>query len=46
MSKSKKPGKGYWRYVYRDAITGQLVSETYALRHPNTTIKQKIWVPQ
>ncbi len=30
-------------YVYRDAITGRLVSEAHAKAHPNTTVKE--WVP-
>jgi len=32
--------KGHW--IYRSAITGQLVSENYALRNPNTTVRE--WV--
>lgn len=30
-------------YIYRDAVTGRLVSKAYADAHPNTTVRE--WVP-
>lgn len=32
-----------YRYVFRDADTGQWVSKAYALAHPKTTIRQRLW---
>lgn len=32
-------------YIYRSAITGQLVSEAYALRYPNITVRERVWRP-
>ena len=31
-----------WHYIYRDAITGRLVSEAYALAHPTTTVRERV----
>lgn len=31
-----------YRYIYRDAKTGRLVTEAYALAHPNTTVREKV----
>ncbi len=51
MTKSTKPGssgkspKGYWKYVYKSAKTGEFVTEAYAKAHPATTVREKIWVP-
>lgn len=32
-----------YRYVYRDAETGQWVSKAYATANPKTTIRQRVW---
>lgn len=37
MSNSKR-----YRYIYRDAKTGRIVSEAYALANPGTTIREKV----
>ena len=29
-------------YVYRDAITGEFVSATYAHEHPDTTVRETV----
>ena len=31
------------RYVFRDSGTGEFVSKAYALLHPLTTERQKVW---
>lgn len=31
-----------YRYIYRDAKTGQLVTKEYAEKHPATTTKEKV----
>lgn len=31
-----------YRYIYRDAITGRLVSEEYARKHPTTTVRERV----
>lgn len=31
--------------IYRDAITGQIVSEEYAKAHPKTTVRETRRVP-
>lgn len=33
-----------YRYIYRDAITGRLVTEEYALAHPSTTVRERVAV--
>lgn len=38
--------KGYWKYIYKSSITGQIVSEAYALANPKTTFKEKVWVSE
>jgi hypothetical protein len=43
MPDNKKPNsqdenKPKYRYFYRDAITGQIVTEEYALANPQTTV--------
>lgn len=30
-------------YIYRDAVTGRLVTKEYWEKHPNTTVRE--WVP-
>ena len=30
------------RYRYRSAITGRYVSATYAARHPQTTVRERL----
>jgi hypothetical protein len=30
------------RYVYRDAVSGEYVSQAYAEAHPATTIRQRV----
>lgn len=37
------PGRQF-RYVYRDAGTGNFVSEAYAKANPKTTIRQRVRV--
>lgn len=32
------------RYVFRDAATGEFVTEEYALENPRTTIRHKVVV--
>lgn len=29
-------------YVYRNAITGQIVTEEYAKAHPSTTVRERV----
>lgn len=31
-----------YRYIYRDAKTGRLVTEAYALTHPGTTVRERV----
>jgi hypothetical protein len=37
MSKAKKP-----HYIYRDAKTGRIVTEAYAKKHPDTTVRERV----
>lgn len=37
--------KKCYKYIYRDAVSGQIVSEAYALRNPRTTVRERIEVP-
>lgn len=30
------------RYIYRDAVTGRIVSEEYAKRNPRTTVRERV----
>ncbi|WP_257788305.1 hypothetical protein [Elizabethkingia anophelis] len=32
--------------IYRDAITGRIVSKDYALKNPNTTVKEVRKIPK
>jgi hypothetical protein len=36
---------GHYIYKYKSAITGQWVTEAYALKNPKTTIKIRVLVP-
>jgi hypothetical protein len=38
--------KGHWKYIYKSAITGQIVTEAYAQANPSTTVREKVWVPE
>jgi len=42
MVKSKKHKTKKFRIVYRSAINGRFVTESYAKKHLNTTSKEKI----
>jgi len=33
---------GKFHYIYRDAKTGRLVTEAYALAHPSTTVRERV----
>jgi hypothetical protein len=33
-----------YRYIYRSAITGEIVTEEYANANPNTTVRERIEV--
>lgn len=39
MAKASKPKT---RIIYRDAITGQIVSKEYAEKHPKTKVREVI----
>lgn len=34
-----------YRYIYRDAITGRIVTAEYAAQHKSTTVRERIRVP-
>lgn len=37
---------GHYKWIYKSAITGQIVTEEYALKNPNTTFRERVWVNQ
>ena len=39
------PQKYETRVIYRCSITGRIVTEEYARKHPNTTERQHVRVP-
>lgn len=46
---AKNPKKGHnvakrYKYIYRDAKTGKIVTEEYARRHPSTTVRERVEV--
>jgi len=42
MVKSKRNKPKKYRIAYRSAINGRFVTESYAKKHLNTTIKEKV----
>lgn len=34
--------KPTYRYIYRDAETGEIVTEAYAIANPKTTVRERI----
>lgn len=37
--------KKCYKYIYRDAVSGRLVTEAYALMNPRTTVRERVEVP-
>jgi hypothetical protein len=34
-----------WKYIYKSAVTGRIVTAAYAKSHPKTTYRERVWIP-
>jgi len=32
-----------WKYIYRSAVTGRIVTEAWALQHPERSVRERVY---